>query len=181
MIMELPKFKKDRSPYCIFQCQKCGRWLYVKTTQKTKRCLACRRVHQVRDIEKKAFKVEGLTQAIKNVKNKENERYNQEQKAEPDLRAEGDFQITIKDKISIGPKLEKPEINKEEINYEHLFKSMLLDLSEKYPKFPGYLIPIMAQEYGIPKQEIKHLIAQFKRNEWLNCLNNNYYEIRMKE
>ena len=62
--MEVKRWEKDINPYLVFPCVKCGRWLYVKKTQKTKKCLICNRTHQVKNLHNSAEVVEGMTKAI---------------------------------------------------------------------------------------------------------------------
>ncbi|MHA2220106.1 MAG: DUF1922 domain-containing protein, partial [Candidatus Hodarchaeales archaeon] len=48
--MEDIQFKKDETPYLIFACYKCKQFLYAKTTQKTRKCLRCGRMHKIEKI-----------------------------------------------------------------------------------------------------------------------------------
>ena len=92
--MEEIAFKKDESPYLVFTCKKCRQYSYVKTTQKTKKCLRCGRTHQVKDILSLGEIIYGMTAAVEVVKQKQTEL------AIPEFRSEGDF-VVITNKFPI--------------------------------------------------------------------------------
>ncbi|MCK4859155.1 MAG: hypothetical protein KAS87_01200, partial [Candidatus Omnitrophica bacterium] len=85
--MEEIAFKKDETPYLVFVCKKCRQYSYVKTVQKTKKCLRCGRTHQVKDILNLGEIVSGMTEAVNTVKRKQTEL------AIPEFRSEGDFVV----------------------------------------------------------------------------------------
>ena len=71
--MEEVGFKKDENPYIVFPCSKCKQYMYVKTTQKTKRCLRCGRYHKVVTILSTGEIAKGMTNAVNMVKQKQRE------------------------------------------------------------------------------------------------------------
>ena len=156
--MEETAFKKDETPYLIFACRKCQQFVYVKTTQKTKKCLRCGRSHQVKTVLNEGEIVHGMTLAVNTVQRKQNEF------AVPEFRSQNDFIIDTKSihsnsltfSYSKEDKIDEPDI-------KFKFKTLLLKLSKLYSKFPGYLIEIMAEDFGIPSQEIPRLIKKFKK------------------
>ena len=87
--MEEIAIKKDETPYLIFACKKCKEYSYVKTTQKTKKCLRCGRTHQVQRILNDGEVVCGMTEAVNSVKRKQNEL------AIPEFRSGSDFVVSI--------------------------------------------------------------------------------------
>jgi hypothetical protein len=146
-------FKKDETPYLIFTCTKCKEYSYVKTTQKTKKCLRCGRTYQVRDILKDGEVVYGMTEAVNTVKRKQNDL------AIPEFRSGSDFVIATNG--TSQPKQKKVSAlrsENQEIDYTGKFNEMLLELSKLYERFPKYMLEIMAQSYGIPALQVKDLV-----------------------
>ena len=150
--MEDIEIKKDETPYLIFACRKCGGFSYVKTVQKTKKCLRCGRTHQVRDILDTGEEVIGMTEAVNAVKRKQNEI------AIPEFRSGSDFVITSQKVVRTKTKVKELKVNKEEIDYSSKFNDMIVELSNLYKKFPKYLLEIKAEDCGIPKTELNSLI-----------------------
>ncbi len=172
--MEESALKKDKTPYLIFACNKCQQYFYVKTTQKTKKCLRCGRSHQVKHILNEGQIVYGMTQAVNTVKQKQNEL------AVPEFRSHGDFVITT-NKISNNTNIIPPSAKKIKDKTESIikFKRLLGELSNLYEKFPVYMIEIMAENSGISSQELPHLIKTFKKRGYLILLKEEdfYYKI----
>jgi len=172
--MEETAFKKDKTPYLIFACKKCQQFLYVKTIQKTKKCLRCGRSHLVKTILNEGEIVRGMTLAVNTVKRKQNEL------AVLEFRSQNDFIIDTKSiqNNSLTFSHSKGKTSDEPDN--HLkFKNLLLNLSKLYNKFPIYLIELMAEDNGIPNQEIPRLIKKFKKKGFLIPLKDEriYYKI----
>ena len=168
--MEETAFKKDETPYLIFTCSKCRQYSYVKTTQKTKKCLRCGRTHQVKDILSLGEVVYGMTAAVDTVKQKQSEI------AIPEFRSEGDFVVATNKFPSRTP------VKESKRNFKEQFSEVLLELSRLYGKFPRYVIEIMADNYGIPAVELKLLIKSFKKQGILTVLKNEdfYYQLEKK-
>jgi len=159
--MEEIAIKKDETPYVIFACKKCQQYSYVKTTQKTKKCLRCGRMHQVQDILKNGDIVSGMTEAVNAVKRKQNEL------VIPEFRSGSDFIVATNSKTR--PKIRVNALRNEyqEIDYREKFTEMLLELSKLYKRFPIYMLEIMAENYGIPAIELKILITKAKKSGML--------------
>jgi len=158
--MEEIAFKKDETPYLIFACRKCKQYAYVKTTQKTKKCLRCGRTHQVSSLSEGEI-VYGMTAAVDTVKKKQTEF------AVPEFRSNSDF-VVATNNITRSKHRVNALINKDqEFDYKGKFNEMLMELSMLYGKFPKYLLEIMAENYGIPQSELSLLINEFKKNETL--------------
>lgn len=182
--MEEITFKKDETPYLIFTCSKCSQYSYVKTTQKTKKCLRCGRTHQVKDILGLGEIVYGMTVAVDTVKQKRTEL------ATPEFRSEGDFVVATNKFPSRTPvKKSKSKVlsdknNDKNVNldFKEQFSEVLLELSKLYGKFPKYMLEIMADNYGIPAVELKLLIKSFKKLGILTVLKNEdfYYQLEIK-
>jgi hypothetical protein len=166
--MEDLAIKRDETPYLIFACKKCGGFFYVKTVQKTKKCLRCGRKHQVQDILKKGEVVSGMTEALNTVKRKQNEL------ATPEFRSESDFVVATHSVVR--PKIRKNDLkNKnQEIDYKQKFTEMLFELSKLYKRFPKYMLEIMSEDYGIPAIELKTLIRNAKKSGMV-IKNDEYY------
>jgi len=170
-MMEKAEWKKDETSYLIFRCNKCKRYLYVKTTQKSKKCLQCGHMHKVSTILKSGEIINGLTDAIKTVKEKQNELALKEVGSRLEFRGSQDFSIVRRKKIK------KLQLNNEN-GYEEKFKKMLIEISKTYKEFPYYIIEVMAENYGIPNSELKMLTRYFLKEGFLIRLDNYLYSIK---
>lgn len=155
--MDNQKFKRDETPYLVFPCMKCHQFSYVKTSQKTKKCLRCGRTHQVSKILSTGNIVRGMTNAFELVKIKQSEF-----KKNPRFEAENSFEILYSPARieKVHETTEQPSM-RESDEWESLFfrfKDLLLDLANQHESFPMYLIMIMAEKYSIPKQKIPALV-----------------------
>ncbi len=150
--------------------------MYVKKTQKTKKCLRCGRSHIVSQIKSVGEIVEGITNAVKKVKQKQNELAINELGNDPDLRSTGDFIISNKEFTEFSIKVN--EIQKD--IYVNSFKKMLLELTISYNEFPSYILKIMADNYNIPNKELKVLIRNFQKQGVLIRLPNYSYKINQE-
>ena len=143
-------FKRDETPYLVFSCSKCKQYQYVKTTQKTRKCMRCKRAHIVESYLDKGEIVKGMTVALELVKEKQNKLG-----GIPDFTNENDFAVAgnikpfIKKKIKLQKKLEE-----DEIDYFDNFLSMLDKIKEQYSEFPVYILRLMAPEFEIPYRMI---------------------------
>lgn len=156
--MEDITVRRDETPYLIFACKKCGGFSYVKTVQKTKKCLRCGRTHQVRDILKNSDVVYGMTEAVNTVKRKQNEF------ATPEFRSGSDFIVAT---LSIAKPKSKGNALKskdQEIDYAPKFNEMLCELSRLYNRFPEYMLDIIAEDYKIPSIELISLMRNAKKS-----------------
>ena len=66
-----------------------------------------------------------------------------------------------------------------ETDYSKKFLEALHFLQSNYKKFPKFMIEIIAENHGIPPQEVKNLITLFRRNGVLKILKNEgfYYQL----
>ena len=174
-IMEEGVWKRDETPYHIFQCSKCGQYQYVKSTQRIKKCLRCGRQHQVVQIKKESEIVNGITNAVDIVKQRQNELAVKELGYHPEFRAFGDFNIGQKPK----KKIEKKDLPSIEADYTNLFQYVLKKLSEFYSFFPLYILEMFAENYGIPSAELKLLITNFRNQGLLIKLKDSTYKISL--
>ena len=156
--MEDVGFKKDETPYLVFACKKCQEYSYVKTVQKTKKCLRCGRTHQVRDILSDSEEVLGMTEAVNAVKRKQNEI------ATPEFRSGSDFVVATNRIVRPKSKADAKIREDQEINYEEKFSEMIIELSNLYKRFPKYLLEIKAEDYQIPPIELKSLIRSARKS-----------------
>jgi len=182
--MEDTTFKKDEKPYLVFTCSKCSQYSYVKTIQKTKKCLRCGRTHQVKNLLGSGKVVYGMTAAVNTVKQKQTEL------ATPEFRSEGDFVVATNKFLTRTPvkksKIKVPS-NKDSdkninLDFKKQFIEILLELSKLYGKFPKYMLEIMAENYGILAVELKRLIRSFRKQGVLTVLKNEnfYYQLEKK-
>ena len=159
--MEEIAIKKDETLYVIFACKKCQQYSYVKTTQKTKKCLRCGRMHQVQDILKNGDTVSGMTEAVNAVKRKQNEI------VIPEFRSGSDFVVNANNRVRPKSSIKALRGTYQEIDYTSKFAEMLLELSKLYKRFPSYMLDIISTEYGIPAIELKTLIRSAKKSGML--------------
>ncbi len=148
--MEESGFVRDKTPYVVFPCSKCKQFMYVKTTQKTRKCLRCGRQHKVVNVVTAGEIVEGMTEALNRVKQKQSELGGNG----PELRSSNDFKSSGKVRFVSKPKNVKAIIDDD---YSAQFEKMLSELADIYQKFPYYLIEIMGEDFGIPDSELKIL------------------------
>jgi len=173
--MEENRWKRDETPYIVFQCRNCGNFMYVKESQKTKKCLrdGCGRNHKVLNIKNSGETVSGMTNALETVKKRQEELAIREGEASPEFRASNDFKKSSKSRNR------KNESDKEENSYSNKFKLMLIELSELYSTFPFYVIEIWAEKYRIPNEELKILIRNLQRQGILIQMNNHSYKFKI--
>ena len=169
------RIKKDISPYLIFKCEKCGQYMYVKPTQKTKKCLRCRRTYQVTKIERKLTinEVEGMSTAVESVKELQHQLAVEELGSEPDLTTPNRFTIAsdLPTQVRQANKQLQSEGNKN-ATLDQKFAHLLCELSKKHISFPKYLIGLASMEYGIEPSEVDLLIRRFIKEGKLKCSNN---------
>jgi hypothetical protein len=173
--MEDGRWKKDKTPYLIFQCSKCHQYSYVKITQKTKKCLRCNRTHQVQKLLGKDEIVKGMTAAVESVKMLQNELARNELGRDPDLVSEKGFSLPQKGSIMQVRKFRfiDHDFEEEEDQYP-IFLTMLCELNSSYKKFPLYLMNIIADEKGIPHSVLPGLIRKAINEKKLKKLNDLY-------
>jgi len=165
-------WKKDETPYLIFECMKCRQYLYVKTTQKGKKCLRCGRNHKVSNILNSGEIVNGMTAAVDMVKKKQDEFGKKELGHTPEFRAFGDFKVATQKSKNMFVDDESSEETTRQ------FKKMLFEISAMYKKFPIYIIEVMAENYGIPIAELKNLTKNFQKKGILVRLDNYSYTVK---
>jgi hypothetical protein len=173
--MEDILWKKDVTPYLVFPCSKCRQYTYVKTTQKSKKCARCGRMHIVDNILDSGEIVNGISNAVELVKQKQDEFALNELGSKPEFRTPGDFMVAT----DIEPK-RIAENEKPDHDYEQQFTQMLLDLSISHKNFPYYVIEIMADNYCIPQSELKLLTRQLLKRGKLRLLKDGTYQVRFK-
>ena len=170
--MEDVEWKRDETPYLIFACYKCFQFSYVKTTQKTKKCLRCGHIHNVESLLNKSEIVSGMTSAVNRIKHLQHEFSRQELKGEPDFASEGGFKITSCKDSDVSILIPKNE-DKDEQLYD-LFILMLRELTEMYKTFPKYIIEIMAENKNIPQLELANLMRRALKEGHLMNHNKDY-------
>ena len=173
--MESGNWEKDKTPYLIFPCGKCHQFIYVKTSQKTKKCLRCGHTHTVTNILKTGEVIKGMTNAVKMVQIKQNELAVKELGHHPDFTTTSDFKVDRnQDKASSSIK-----ISEDENILEIKFKKMLKKIASSYKKIPFYILDILVSEYNIPNSELKLLIKNFQKRGYLIENNDSTYIINL--
>lgn len=67
------------------------------------------------------------------------------------------------------------------MDYDEKFLKMLQFLQLTYQKFPKFMIEIMADNYGIPLNEIKPLMFKFRKEGILLILKDKGYTFMLNE
>ncbi|MFX0021521.1 MAG: hypothetical protein ACFE9S_04295 [Candidatus Hermodarchaeota archaeon] len=157
--MEDKVWERDTTPYILFRCERCRQYTYVKTIQKSKKCVRCGYTQKVSKIRNYGKVVKGISKVVELVKQKQNEIAIKELGSEPEFRTSGDFIIAGM------PKRQDIIVNGYSDNEDYLerFKQMLSNISESYNSFPYYIIEIMAENYGIPHPEVKLLTRKLQK------------------
>lgn len=176
--MEEVAFKKDETRYLIFECSKCRQFMYVKTTQKGKKCLRCGRTHIVSKIIDSGEIVNGMTTAVDEVKKKQNEFGISELGHAPELRAFSDFKVAGLSSQNKDVEQKEVDIASEE-DFSEQFTIMLKEIASTYKSFPGYVIEVMADNYMIPHSQLKFLKKQFETKGILKKLSDNSYKVSL--
>lgn len=158
--MEEAEWKRDETPYIVFACEKCKQFMYVKQTQKTKKCLRCRRSHKVSDISNSGEIVNGMTNAVETVKERQHELAIRELGTTPEFRSLDDFKVHTTERSN---RKERIEISNIDNDFIPQFIRMLSKMIDIYTKVPYYAFEIFADNYNIPEAELKILIRLFQR------------------
>ncbi len=173
--MENIEWKQDENPYVIFTCLKCKQYMYVKTTQKTKKCLRCGRQHTVSSIINSGEIVKGMTKAVKMVKTRQNELAIKEIGNTPEFRVADDF--TVRGRIKQTYE-EIFETNLVDSDLASKFRKMIREISGSYEKFPFYVLEIMTENYAIPLSELRILVKNSLNEGFLIRSQDNSYRIK---
>jgi hypothetical protein len=166
--MEDEGWKKDETPYLVFTCSKCRQYMYVKTTQKTKKCLRCGRQHKVSSIINSGEIVKGMTNAVDKVKERQNQLAVRELGTAPELRAADDFTVKSHPKKKI--QFEAHAIDND--GDSDKFERLLHKISVLYTEFPFYIFEIMAENFDIPISELNLLVKTYQKKGILTRKNN---------
>ena len=164
--MNEERFKKDTTPYIVFCCSKCNQYSYVKTTQKTKKCLRCGRTHKVKNILDKGEIVYGMSIAVRLLQDKQNELGLKANTGLVAFNSKNDFKIALNKPQNVSTFLSNN-------NYSEKFFALLKDLFKQHETFPRYMMEIMAENYRIPNTEINFLIHEFQIKGVLILVKNN--------
>ena len=176
--MEEIAWKRDETPYYIFTCKKCEQYMYVKTTQKTKKCLRCGRNHQVEHVRKSSEVVNGISNAVEVVKARQDELAIKKLGGKPELRANGDFKVAGSISKIHESKSEGIDIENE---YSCKFKEMLVKISSIYKTFPFYVLEVMNDNYGIPPIELNILTRNCLKEGSLIRLKDGSFKVNLKQ
>ncbi len=169
------KWQRDTTAYVIFRCAECGQCMYVKSTQKTKRCLRCRKTYKVPVILDKMVveEVNGMTNAVERVKELQHQLALKQLGNEPDLATPDSFAVA-----SCSPRRGKRTsgIPSQKLTpLEQRFLALLRDVSAKYEVFPFYLLGLASIEYGFEANELELLVRTFVKKGILVKKAQNYY------
>ena len=177
MMTKEMEFKRDKTPYYVFACSKCLQYSYVKTKQKTKKCLRCGMLHHVKNLASISEVINGITAAKDRVIILQNEFARNYLGFEPAFHADNEFSLNLS--TSKKPREVKKFIPKDDEAEISKFKIILRSLHTQYKEFPRYLIELAAQDWGISKKEIHFLITKFLHEGSLKKTNEGLYSLRI--
>jgi len=175
--MEDIPWERDTTPYYVFACSKCHQYMYVKTIQKTKKCLRCGKVQKIETIKNSSEVVNGISTAVEVVKARQIELAIHILGDIPDLRASSDFKVASS--LFISKEIEYNEEN--DNGFVEKYKKMLLKISLLYRTFPLYVIEVMADNFGIPPSELKVLTRNFVKEGIIIKLGLNSYRVDIEK
>jgi hypothetical protein len=133
-------------------------------------------MHTIQKIKKynKVEVVEGMSAAVRRVKELQNQYAIEILHNYPNLKVENGFSVIT----SLNPKyLEQSKKIDIEGSIERRFDQLLQDLSKQYIQFPKYMIELLAKDYYIEKKDLESLIRQFLNKKKLIRVNNYYFAI----
>ncbi|MFX1480961.1 MAG: hypothetical protein ACFFCI_22995 [Promethearchaeota archaeon] len=171
--MDEVRWKKDKTPYIVFECAKCKQYLYAKTTQKGKKCLRCGCHHRISSIIDSGEIVYGMTVAVEKVKEKQNMYAERKLGHKPEFRAFNDYKVAG----FASQNVEMKRIG--DLNLSIKFQEMLIDISKTYKIFPSYMFEVKAEEYGIELSELKILVHTYQKEGILIRLSDNVYSVNL--
>ena len=174
--MEEEGWKKDETPYLVFPCWKCKQYMYVKTSQKIKKCLRCGRQHTVSSNINSGEIVKGMTKAVEMVKIQQNEFAIKELGDVPEFRTVDDFIVKSRIKTS-QEEISKTKTTVDNNYFVYKFREMLSEISKSYRKFPFYILEIMADNYSIPSSELRILVNNSLKEGYLIRSGDNLFTI----
>ncbi|MBD3254796.1 MAG: hypothetical protein GF383_06870 [Candidatus Lokiarchaeota archaeon] len=159
-------FRRDKTPYFVFQCERCEQYSYVKTTQKAKKCLRCGKTYHIAKIrtQKEVETVLGMTLALERVKELQSRIA-----WEVDFRSPFDFKRPPKSKSRPLQKARR-QISREVIDentYETLFQNLLTEISHLYSSFPFYALEILNDKSKIPIKTLTTLVKSYLKRRKL--------------
>jgi hypothetical protein len=180
-------WERDTKPYLIIGCVRCHNHFYVNLTkrQKIKTCPQCKKKNLVN--KAKGVMVEGMTAAVKKVKEKQHELALNELGREPSFEVVSGktFEIANLDRQKKNVRLFNSKYtktkNSEKFKEGFIFLRILKDIAQEYTEFPIYLVEYKAREAGLPVPEIKIYLRQFVKQEILSINKKKYLVFSNKE
>lgn len=166
-------FKKDKKPYLVFTCVKCGQYSYVKLTQKGKKCLRCGRTHQVSKIKNSGEIVNGISAAVEMVKKRQNKLAIETLGGDPDLLTTQSFK-----KVKEPSFTTYKEGKEDSDNYEK-FKRSLIKKTNRFSEFPKYVIDLIAEEIALSQPEKRKYIGLLTKEGILISIKNDFYRTNL--
>ena len=159
--------KKDQKPYLVAPCICCKQYFYVNLTkgQKIKKCLRCGKRNSV--LKSRGEVVKGMTAALERVKERQHQFSLQQEGRDPD------YHVGSEDGFVVASARPDPEDviqgnkagrkNEAEDNFEAEFEALLRHVSQEYDAFPEYVLGMKADEFHVPRDELKVLIQSYLR------------------
>ena len=165
----------SKKHFIIFKCPKCKQFSYFRKQQKTKKCLRCGKVFQVSKLTNIIDEVIGHANAVKLVKELQNNISNSIQDLGPNFHATDEKILSLTNFTNIIS-LDHEKISRNhENNLEAQFHEILADLRKQYKKFPKYLIDILVSDRGLPLKEIDAYLRKLIRLNKISISSDGYY------
>ncbi|MBD3215224.1 MAG: DUF1922 domain-containing protein [Candidatus Lokiarchaeota archaeon] len=162
--------KKDVKPYLIFICDECEQYMYVKPSQKKKKCLRCGKKYNVPKLHI-VDEVKGMSAAVERVKELQKTLSDR-----PKFNSEGEFSVPSHKSPKIFIEEISSEIHpREQDSSERQFKDLLQEISKHHRSFPKYMAELLAEEYRLEKNELELYLREYIKKGFLRPMRNNYF------
>lgn len=161
--------KKDKTPYIVFACKKCNQYIYAKSSQKNKKCSRCGHAHRMSEMISSGTIVNGISNALCVIKNKQDELALKVQGSPPKLRPFDKRQIDlVSGQDALGS----------EKNSTSNFTKDLMAFFKIHEEIPKYAIELLAEQHKMSRPETNRLIRNFVEKGVLTPQGYDYYKIR---
>ncbi|MHA1328696.1 MAG: DUF1922 domain-containing protein [Promethearchaeota archaeon] len=168
----------SKKHFIIFKCPKCKQFSYFRKQQKTKKCLRCGKVFQVSKLTNIIDEVIGHANAVKLVKELQNNLLSSIQDLGPNFHATDEKILFLANSTKIFS-LDNQKISRNhENNLEAQFLEILIDLRKQYKRFPKYLIDILVTDRGLSLKGMDAYLRKLIRLNKISISSDGYYLLK---
>ncbi len=170
------RWTKDTTPYYVFSCPRCNGFLYLKKGNKSKTCTRCGAKILSKTITvRKESVVYGMSNAVLEIKKRQNQIAISQLGGNPDLKAKGQYQKKSSSFLSF--KIENNTENEQDLNYSKLKKEIFLHF-QSFNVVPAYSIEMICEKFDT--LTVKEWIARLLKENIIEASNNNQYSLHFK-